>query len=208
MLYAVNDEGGIEDLARIVSDSLKSAYRGLGDIVVVHKKVALEEVRWGSRVLSKSRLGQSQDIVERLRHANIGLFPFSFFVTPEGNCLLTIPPIVEAYCIDADEKRYLLLDGSHRCFAALPTSLSVAVLVISFVTKSRPLPCKPLLPSDVRVLETQPKLDQLFVDFVASDFRPVRRLTHKTFRFPSLKDALVSMRMKESSLLIVPESKR
>lgn len=208
MLYTVNDEGDIEGLVRIVSDSIKSVYRGLGEIVVDHKNVALEEIRWSSRVLSKSRLEQGQDIVKRLRHANICPFPFGFFVTPEGNCLLTIPPIVEAYRIDVGESHYLLLDGSHRCFAALPTSLNVAALVISFVAESRPLPCKPLLHSDVLVSETQPKLDELFVDFVMSNFRPVRRLTHKTFRFPSLKDALVSMKMKESTLLQLPESKR
>lgn len=200
MLYLTNNASGTENVIRLISKSLKDLYAPLGAIAVTHQDVALEDVRWSPRILASDRVNQSRDLVKRLKTAKIGLFPFYFHVRPEGTCQAVPPPIVESFCSDHGERRYLLLDGSHRCYAALQEVSKVAALVISFTTKLRPLPCKPLLPSELSVLETQPRLKELFVDLSEPEFRPVRKLTHKGYRFPSIEDALMTMNMNESSL--------
>lgn len=206
MLYLVNNDNGTEGLIRLVSDSLRDLYAPLGTVAVTHAEIALKDIRWSTRVLSSARLNFSQKLAMRLINSRVGLFPFYFYVNPEGACEVITPPIVEAYCTDHGGRRYLLLDGSHRCYAAMAVVSNVSVLAVSFVSAPRPLPCKPLLPSAVRVLESQPRLKELFVNMSESDFRPVRQLAHKNLRFPSLKDALLAMKISESSLSLLEDA--
>lgn len=204
MFYLINGDPQTEGLIRLVSDSLASLYGSLGAIAVKEENVLMEDIRWSVGILSAARLRESRDLVTGLIKSKVGLFPFYLHVNPQGACHAVTPPIVEPYRTDQGERRYLLLDGSHRCYVARSLGLNVSVLIVSFISNPPPLPCKPLLPSVIRIHESQPRvLKELFFEMSEQSFRPVRQLTHKTFRFASLRDALVAMHLKESSLSLL-----
>ena len=201
MLYLLTEDANIDVLTRYLSRSLAEVYAPLGLISLNREVIALTDIRWGPKFLAAERLGHSMAMVRHLVRAGKVDFPFGFYVAPSGECHVLAPPIVEAYHSEDNILRYLILDGSHRCYAALTIAQSVSALVVSFKEEKVPLPCQPLLPSDVGIVETQPKLSALFVDMSESAFRPVRGLMHKSYVFPSLDRALLIFGLRKKLLI-------
>ena len=200
MRYLVTNLNAAEALASFVSDSLVRLYKPFGSVTIAQKEVSLVDVRWGVRLLSNCRLNDSHDLVMRLVSSKVQIFPFYFHVNVSGSCHAIVPPILESYRTAEGEQRYLLLDGSHRCYAALPSFTKISGLTVTFVSNPRPLPCNPLKASEICVVESQPHLKDLFIGLAEQEFRPVRQLTHKAFRFESLGEALTAMNLSSSAL--------
>jgi hypothetical protein len=195
MLHVVTDANGRKQVFIRVSRLLEDAYSPLGQVEIVVREISLADVRWGTAILSHSRVQKSQELVELLVRNRIPLFPFGFSELSEGETHLLVPPIVESYLDSSGHKRWLLMDGSHRVYAAALLE-SFCAIAISFSSPAPELPCRPLTRDELQVQSEQPRLKSLFMDMREKVFRPVRKLVHHELRFENLSHAINSTCLK------------
>jgi hypothetical protein len=137
-----------------------------------------------SRLAVHSRVDRAQNLLVDALRSKLKIFETMVLAEGEG-LRIVFPPVVEVW-----RNGFYLVDGVHRMLAAIKMEYSTEISVVGVKSDNLPpLPCEPSRWGDIRVIDKQKQLEDIFPSLDRSLFRPVSKYFNgEHFIFSSLQE--------------------